>query len=281
MEATVAFPGPLAYGRTAEIYAWGEGQILKLFYPWFALENIEVEARITRTIHASGLPAPAVGDLIRVNGRYGLLYERVRGDSLFRIFQHRPWNVLRYARQMAKLQAEIHARTPSAALPSQRAMLRRNILQAEALPAELRRRVLAALDALPDGDRLCHGDFHPGNILVDGQRYVIIDWIHASLGNPLADLARTTNLTLGLTRTRQIDRPFNSFGPRGLSRVENPLFQVFCGICYPYYVRCYFRLCPGGETEYGRWLPIIAAARLSDNIPELEKMLLEQARKVA
>ena len=51
---------PIAYGRTAEIYAWHPGQILKLFYEWFGLENIEHEARISRAIHASGLPTPAV-----------------------------------------------------------------------------------------------------------------------------------------------------------------------------------------------------------------------------
>jgi hypothetical protein len=39
----------------------------------------------------------------------------------------------------------------------------------------------------------------------------------------------------------------------------------------------YFSLRPGGESEYSRWLPIVAAARLSENIPELEKWLVAQA----
>lgn len=62
---------PIAYGRTAEIYAWHPGQVLKLFYDWFKLENIEKEARITQAVHASGLPVPAVGEIVRVNERYG------------------------------------------------------------------------------------------------------------------------------------------------------------------------------------------------------------------
>ena len=36
----------------------------KLFYDWFRLENIEYEMRIARTVHASGLPVPAVGEII-------------------------------------------------------------------------------------------------------------------------------------------------------------------------------------------------------------------------
>jgi hypothetical protein len=33
---------PIARGRTAEIYAWHSGQVLKLFYDWLSLENIEI-----------------------------------------------------------------------------------------------------------------------------------------------------------------------------------------------------------------------------------------------
>jgi len=74
---------PLAYGRTAEIYAWQEGQVLKLFYDWFGLENIGYEARVARAVHASGLPVPAVGEIIGVNGRNGLVYQRVDGHSMW------------------------------------------------------------------------------------------------------------------------------------------------------------------------------------------------------
>ncbi len=267
---------PIAYGRTAEIYAWQEGQVLKLFYDWFTLENIQSEAQKTRAIHAIGLPVPEVGEIIRVNGRYGLIYQRADGDSLFKIFQRRPWNILGYARRMAQLQVRIHARASPADLPSQRETLKSNILHATALTRPLRGRVLAVLATMPDGDRLCHGDFHPGNILATKQGDIIIDWIHACAGNPLADLARTTNLTLGLTDTAQVDRPFLSFGSSRRGHLGNSLFQVFCRICYPAYLHYYFRFRPGGEEEYHRWLPIVAAARLSDGIPELETMLIQQ-----
>ena len=66
---------PLAHGRTADVYAWGEAHVLKLFHNWFDLESIEREAGIAAAVHASGLPAPAVGDITRTNGRIGLVYE--------------------------------------------------------------------------------------------------------------------------------------------------------------------------------------------------------------
>lgn len=92
---------PIAYGRTAEVFDWQQGQVLKLLYDWFGVEDIEREARISRAVHESGLPTPAVGEIIRVNERYGLEYERVCGDSMWKMLQRRPWNAFRYGWRMA------------------------------------------------------------------------------------------------------------------------------------------------------------------------------------
>jgi hypothetical protein len=45
------------------------------------------------------------------------------------------------------------------------------------------------------------------------------------------------------------------------------------------YIRHYFRLSPGGEHEYHRWLPLVAAARLNEHIAELEKLLIDRMEK--
>jgi uncharacterized protein (TIGR02172 family) len=214
---------PIAYGRTAEIFAWKPGQVLKLFYNWCVLESIQQEARITRAIHASGLPVPEVGEIIHINGRYGLEYERLQGESMFKLIQRKPWNFLRYARRFAELQAAVHTREIAAELPSQRKILAENILLAQALPEYLREKALSTLAAMPDGDRLCHGDFWPGNILMTPRGEVIIDWLRASRGNPLADLARTTNLVLGFTRTSQVRRPFLSYSSSKTTSIKNAL----------------------------------------------------------
>lgn len=55
----------------------------------------------------------------------------------------------------------------------------------------------AALRELPDGEALCHGDFHPRNVIVDGDELTIIDWVDASSGPPAADLARSAIIFLG------------------------------------------------------------------------------------
>jgi uncharacterized protein (TIGR02172 family) len=255
---------PIAHGRTAEIYDWRNGQILKLFHDWFELEDIEYEARIARAIHAGGLPVPAVGEVIRVNGRNGLVYQRLDGDTMLKEMTSKPWRVLGYARRMAELHFEMHTSAIQADIPSQRQKLGSKIRRAESLPAHLRAKILAALEVMPDHTRLCHGDFHPNNILMTAQGEMVIDWMDAALGNPLADVARTTIITLGAAETQQI---------QGL--LPKALVRIF----HAAYIRNYFKLGPGGETEYNRWLPIVAAARLSENIPELQQWLIARAEK--
>jgi uncharacterized protein (TIGR02172 family) len=271
---------PISSGRTAEIYHWDQEHVLKLFYAWVTLESIENEARIACTIYKSGLPVPEAGEMVHVNNRHGLIYQRVHGDSLYKAAQRKPWNVIRYLRRSAELHAEIHSHSISAGLPSQRQILERQIRQAVGLPHHLRAKALAALEAMPDGDQLCHGDFWGGNILMSPQGEVIIDWNRASYGNPLADLARTTNAAMAFLKTNQMRRAFLSYGKSRLSQVKNSLLRTIVRITYPIYLRRYFQLRPGSEEEYQRWLPIIAAARLVDEIPELDGMLIEQVEKL-
>jgi Ser/Thr protein kinase RdoA (MazF antagonist) len=254
---------PIAYGRTAEIYPWQEGEVLKLFYDWFELGDIEYEARIARAIHAGGLPIPAVGEIVRVNDRHGLVYQRVDGDPMWMNLFLKPWRVFQYARRTADLHAEMHASAIQADIPSQRQKLVSKIRHSETLPAQLRSKALAVLETMPGGDRLCHGDFHPGNILMTAQGEIIIDWIDASRGNPLADLARTSILALGAVNCQ----------------IQNSVQKVFMRIFHAAYIRDYFKRCPGGEDEYKCWLPIVAAARLSEKIPELEKWLIARVEK--
>jgi uncharacterized protein (TIGR02172 family) len=270
---------PIASGRTSEIYPWDQEHILKLFYDWVELESIENEARISRAIYESGLPVPEAGELIHVNGRAGLIYQRVYGDSLYKAAQRKPWNIPRYLKRFAELHVEIHSLSISTDLPSQRQILERSIRQAVGLPNNLRTKVLAALEAMPDGSQLCHGDFWGGNILMSPRGEVIIDWNRASRGNPLADLARTTNALIAFLETNQIRRGFLSYGKSKISQIKNSLLRTVVRVTYPIYLRRYFQLRPGGEEEYRRWLPIVAAARLIDEIPEFDTMLITQVER--
>jgi len=254
---------PLALGRTAEVYAWKEGTVLKLYHEWFPLQAIKYEERVARAVYESGIPSPAVGEIIEVNGRFGLVYERVDGKPLMDYISSKPGRFFQYARMLAELQARMHTIVAAPSLPSQHQRMKQKILEARVLPADLQQAALGMLEQLPQGDRLCHGDYHPSNILMTEKGPLIIDWIDSTRGNPLADVARTSLL---MTKT-----PYAEGDPmRWLLVGLRDLFHRL-------YLRRYFQLQPGSREELARWLIVNAAARLSEGIPE-EKALLAYLR---
>jgi len=251
---------PIALGRTAEIYAWEEGQVLKLFKDWFSSDGVKYEAQIARAVHTSGLPVPAVGEVVEINGRLGLIYERVAGPSMLEYLLTKPWTFIREARVLAELHADMHASNILPELPSQRQRLEDKIRSAAVLPPDLREAGLRSLSQMPDGNRLCHGDFHPGNILIAASGPIIIDWIDATHGNPLADVARTWVI---------LSEPGLSI-PWAVKALRSRLLNI--------YLKRYFQLHPGDQGQLTAWLPIVAAARLNENIPEIQEWLLAQVK---
>src|SRR5215475_13045432 len=114
----ISLDTPIAHGRTADVYDWDDGHILKLFHNWFPLEDIEYELKIARAVHASGVKSPAVGEMIQVQGRNGLIYERVAGESMLAMFRRKWWMVFGYARIFAKLHAQMHESVFDADVPT-------------------------------------------------------------------------------------------------------------------------------------------------------------------
>ncbi len=155
----------IAEGRTAEIYEWDEGQILKLYHDWCPPHWVEDKSKVAYAIHEAGIPSPAVGEILEVNHRRGLVYERVTGQSMLREMSMRPWAFPKYAR----LLAELHSQINQLSIPGLRSYqegLMYSIQRAPHLDDDLRKKTLKHLGTLKDGDSVCHGDFHPGNVLL-------------------------------------------------------------------------------------------------------------------
>ncbi|MCB0022914.1 MAG: phosphotransferase, partial [Caldilinea sp.] len=146
-------------------------------------------------------------------------------------------------------------------LPSQREALARAIDYAPALPDHLRERALHRLDRLPGGAAICHGDFHPDNIVMTAQGPVIIDWMTATSGNPAADVARTMLLF------RTADAPESN--PVRAATLEQARHHF-----YATYRRAYAEQVHLTAAETDAWLPVVAAARLAEQIAGEEDRLL-------
>jgi aminoglycoside phosphotransferase (APT) family kinase protein len=97
-------------------------------------------------------------------------------------------------------------------------------------------------------------------------RAAVIDWVDATCGNPMADVARTVVLMQGVESQAAENKA------RKTARIEALAMRWFTRI----YLRRYFALRPGGEAEYRRWRPIVATGRMSEDIPGLNDWLRQQ-----
>jgi aminoglycoside phosphotransferase (APT) family kinase protein len=144
------------------------------------------------------LHVSAVGDILEIGNRLGLPYERVDGSSILEQVCARPWTLPRFSRLLAELQAGMHDNDTVTGLPPQRQRLESEIRRAQGPSSQLKAAALEALAAMPQGARLCHGNFHFDNVLMTADGPVVTDWIDATLGRPLADVARSSVLLLGI-----------------------------------------------------------------------------------
>jgi hypothetical protein len=252
----------IARGRTAEVLAWQDGQVVKLFYDWVPESAVEREVRVASIVSASDLPTPKLLGEVTLDGRRGLIFERVTGRSMLNLLGTHPWLCVRYARQFAELQAKIHQQY-GGGLPSLKEGLEQTISQMETLTEKLKAKALDRCVNLPDGEMLCHLDFHPDQVMLTASGPVVIDWMNARAGQPAADVAYTLiMLHIG-------NVPDTSW-------FKQQLTDLLRGNFSRTYLRHYLKLNPKvTQAEIDAWMPLAVIVRIADGVPGERQRLLE------
>lgn len=247
-------------GGTAEVFALPDDRVLKLFRSFMPREAARREYGSAREAARRGLPTPEALAFVRARGRDGIVYRRVRGASLLRRMLL-PWGTARCARLLASLQADIHAHGAEG-FPSCRRELARNIARCPLLREEEKAGLYGRLRDLPEGDRLCHGDFHPDNVLLTADGPVILDWMTACAGDPAADVARTGLILLTSELPGGLPRPLRLYVERRRRKLHAAYLAEYC------------RLTGMTRARIDAWRLPVAAARLTERRPEAENARL-------
>ena len=183
----------LGTGNTAHVYEWGATEIIKVFHDrQAAVHEATKEARNAKLIdQLFHLRAPRFTGVVEFEGKPALIYEKIVGPTMLRACIEPTFkSVSEHAKVMAQIQHELHQAKMEYS-PNLKRELAICISNAHALSAEEKTIVLDKLETLPEGQALCHYDFHPGNIMLSPNGPIIIDWLNALVGNQAADLART------------------------------------------------------------------------------------------
>lgn len=221
----------LGSGNVAEAFEYGP-HVLKLYRRPDARSAAFIEAATLSMLADHGLPTPRVHQVGLFEDRWGLVMDRAAGETLARFTERGVELAPGAFEEMLRLHRLIHAEADPR-LPSLTARLRWRLACIEGIDEALRGRLLARLAELPDGDRLCHGDFHPFNILGVPGSAIVIDWLDAASGPPAADVARSYMLIAAAAE------------------------DFAAG-----YVAAYAAAAEIAPAEIMAWVPVVAAARL-------------------
>ena len=251
-------------GREAEMFAWGEGRILRLMRGSddFERARMERDVLVLKGAREQGLRVPEVFETAEVMGRPGIVMERIGGTDLLTLIGRQPWRVWWVAGISGRAHAAMHQVVAPPEVESTRDRITRQLKQSPLVPEAISDAALKALEELPDGDKLSHGDFHPANILTAGDEPVIIDWSNVSRGDPAADVARTLVILASGEPPPGTPLPLKlmaMFGRRLLTSA---------------YVRAYRRAAPLNMGLVRRWERVRLADRLADSIPEERPRIL-------
>ncbi|HOA07043.1 MAG TPA: aminoglycoside phosphotransferase family protein [Spirochaetota bacterium] len=249
-------------GMTAEVYEWDDSKVLKLYYEGFSEDIIKFEANIGKQIFEAGISSPEVYGIVEVEGRLGIVFQRIHGQSMLKLIEKKPWKLAYYSRCMARMHAEMHLRS-AGGLPDQKDNLVASIAESSNLLAGKENVIINYLNNLSNGTSVCHGDFHPDNIIVADGELTAIDWINVSSGNPFADVARTCLM---------IGSPAMPPGSSMLSVIISKLAKKL--IC-SFYLKEYIKCTKSRYEVIDEWFLPVAAARLREKIPGEEKWIMK------
>ncbi|WP_374550523.1 phosphotransferase family protein [Sphingobium yanoikuyae] len=183
---------PISSGASADIFALEDGLVVKLFRVGASEDMIKREADVSILACAKGIPAVAALQSCDIDGRHGIIYPRLIGATLDVWMRSNPLRASRTLDEMAQLQEMVH-KISCSTVRALKEVLATDIAYGPASNA-VREAATAYLMALPDEDRLLHGDFHLENVMMTSSGMKIIDWSKAAAGHPAADIVRSEML---------------------------------------------------------------------------------------
>lgn len=256
----------LAQGNTAEVYLYDENKVLKLFRENMPVETIKNEFDKAKYIQIDINNVPKVYKIIKFKKRYGIIYERIVGRDMIKDMLMNFLKIKTKSKYLANIHVQLHTEK-TGLIYTVKSKLSNEIDDVLDLSTTEKDKIKKYIDKLPDGNALCHFDFHPGNIIMQKDKSIVIDWMTACVGDPCADVARTY-LLLQYGELQHVN---------WIIRKLAHAFEKYIGKIY---IEEY-KKCKGiSDLEFKQWILPVAAARLIEWVSDNEKKkLIELIKK--
>lgn len=189
----------MAKGGVGVLYRLDDDTVIKVFRPECEVEVLERERIMAKESFVLGMPTAIPFDIVYVPEAhsYGLVFEMITAGTLTSAILKNPDKLEYYATLFGRVLRENHSiHVPAGTLPisSETHIADLNRIAHYFTPeqVELFRTILSRI---PEDDRLLHNDYHPKNVMINGEdgneELLLIDMGEVSSGNPLIELSHT------------------------------------------------------------------------------------------
>src|SRR5262249_13297864 len=145
-------------GGYADVHAWAPGQGVKLFKAGVPRRLSWWGARTPRALVAAGGPAPEVFDEVTLEGRLGMVPNRLDGPTLLQLTRSGAMTFGQAGAILASVCLSVHKTPPPPDVISLRdSMDGPLLLSGDIVSKHLATGILALIERLRPGDGLCHG----------------------------------------------------------------------------------------------------------------------------
>lgn len=234
----------IAVRKVKQIYKTGNNCI-KVFDEEYSKANILNEALNQARVEELPIDIPKIKAVTMIDGKWAIVTEFVKGETLADLMEKNTDKYDEYLELFVDTQIKVQSNTCPLLTKLKDKMMRK--IDLAEINSTTKYDLLTRLESMPKGNSLCHGDFNASNIILseDGKIY-IIDWAHATQGNPCADVARTYLLFCLASQVEEGNK----------------------------YLKLYCEKTNKKIRDVQRWLPIVAASQSVKGNKEEREFLL-------
>ena len=189
----------LAQGGQSKIYSLDRNSILRVPQREIDCDRIKYEYEVYKLMQEK-IAVPRVNGFLEVDGKPCLIMEKITGQDLVAILKTNLLSLFTLPKKLAHIHKNIFSVKIEEKLVTNHEKAKYCITSSSILNSEQKDRLLYILSTLETGTALCHGDFHPGNIIISNGKEYIIDWSAASYGAAYFDIAHTYLLMINTPR---------------------------------------------------------------------------------
>ena len=197
-------------GSNGIVYRLNPDTIIKVYKNNDALEDIKRERELARTALVMGVNTAIPYDVVKVDGKYGSVFELLSAKSLTKWIGSDPDNKEEYVDVFVNMLKEIHE-TPVklGTLPSEKQVVLNWVTYLkDHIDEEHYNKLYKLIDDVEESNFMLHGDYHTNNVHYDKKEAILIDMDTICVGDPIFEFGSIYNAYqgYGITDVSRIEK---------------------------------------------------------------------------